>query len=157
MLFKRFNLTVQLVDDIFQTIKIILGLIKLAFCFFLTCLIFENPCGFFENSSALFRFGIKNSLNTTLGNNGKRITPQTGIHEEVMNITQTNLATINQVIIVTVSINVTLHTNGFTSTRDKAITVIKSNCHFRIVESLTNLCSCKNNVRHLAPTQALGR
>ena len=100
LLFKRLDLSFQFIENIFQTVQILLSLIQLGLCFLATRLKFQDTCSFFKDSPAFFRFGVKDFLYTTLGDNRERIPSQSRIHEQIMHISETYFLTIDLVLTV---------------------------------------------------------
>ena len=150
LLLQGLDLALQLVDNVFQSIQIILSLTKLAFRFLTTCLILKHSSSFFKDCPTFLWLAVEDFLNLPLGNDGEGISSQSSIHEEIMDIAQTDLFAVNLILTITAAVNVTLHPNLIGSILDKFVTVVQNHYHGCVIKRLAGFCSRKNHIGHLA-------
>ena len=73
----------------------------------------------------------------------KEFSSQPSIHEEIMNIAQTDFFAVNLILTITAAVNVTLHPNLIGSILDKLVTVVQNHYHGCVIKWLAGFCSRK--------------
>ena len=84
--------------------QVFLSALQFALCFYLACAELGNTCCFFKNRPALKRGGAQHGVHLSLLNDGIGIVTDTRVHEEFLDVTQTHLAAVDEVLTATVCV-----------------------------------------------------
>src|SRR5262249_47971034 len=78
--------------------------------------VLRDASGFFDQLPSIGRSGTQDQANFSLLDDGVRLGPKTGIHQQIVNVAQTAGSTVNQILTITRSIqasrNLDLLSNG---------------------------------------------
>ena len=159
---ERNNLALHFLDDIGQPHQILLGVFELAERFFFLMLVFANTGGFFKNHPPVVGMRAENLVNLTLRHHRIARTPDTGIHEHLLNVPEPALSFVEQIFAGAVPVNPARH-GDFSEIKIDArqgnefrINVSKSQIHFRHPDGFATFGAVENHVGHFGAAQRLG-
>ena len=95
---QRDDLAFDLFDDVAQAQQVGLGMVQLAQGFLLIGLILADPAGFLEHLAAVIGTRTENLVDAPLLHHTVGVGPQSGIHEQALDVLETALGLINEIL-----------------------------------------------------------
>ncbi len=149
LLLKRTNPAFKLAENIKQTNKIFLRLIKpsLRICSFMAKT--GYTCRFLKKLSPILIFSRDNGIYFTLSNHRIAIRAKTGIHKEFVDILASYKLAVYFIFTLAASVISSHYSNDFALILKRSVTVIKSKLNLCKAKCLTGRGSAEDNILHL--------
>ena len=153
--FQRTDTVFQLLQNIVQTIQVVLRLTQAIFCLVFLVAILGNTGRLVKNLTAIVGARGNDFVNTSLTDNGVTIATQTRIHKQHTDILKTHRGTIELVLTAAGAIAPTGNTHLIRIHFQHTSGIVDDQGHLCIAHRTTLSGTIENNVLHLGSTQRL--
>ena len=158
-LFQRLDARCNLGKNVGQTADVVLRLRQFPLGFGFLMAVFRNSRRVLEHTAALLALAGNHLGNFTLPDDGVTVAPDTRVHEQLVDVLQTNRLAVDEIFAVPRA--VVASGNGHFVERTvqfcKIAPIVKGDRHLGISHRTATVRTAENDVFHLTSAQALGR
>ena len=154
---ERPELLFDLADHVGQARQVRLGVFELARGFLALALVFGDAGGFLEDRASVLRPRRQNQVDLALLHDGVSRTPDTGIHEKLLDVAQPAERPVEQIFAAPVAVHAPRDADLVIGRAKLLLAIGERHGDFRHADGLPRIRAVEDHIRHLAAPEGLGR
>ena len=154
---ERADLALDLAHDVADPNEVGLGVFQFAQSLFFLGLELGDASGLLEYRPPILRPAAQDQVDLALFHDRVTAAPDSGVHEQLMDVTQPASGLVEQILPFAVAENATRHTHLLVIRAQMLGTTTERQRNFRHAHRRTRIRPAKNDVSHFAAAQSFGR